>query len=174
MKRQIHKYLIKPNGPFPNNESLQVLHYINILNVPRLFPAYVIKRLFAKNGWTNNWKGGIYEYDHYHSNTHEAMAVIKGATTLLLGGRGGKKLVISRGDVIIIPAGVAHCTLRKENDVVCIGGYPQGKDFDMKYGHPGERPQADHNIAALGIPQMDPVFGSEKGLVDAWKKPDQP
>jgi uncharacterized protein YjlB len=170
MKRQIHHYTIKPTTVFPNNTTLPVLHYIKAFNVHLWFAAWRIKNHFKKNGWTNNWKAGIFEYDHYHSNTHEVMAVLKGKTELLLGGKGGKKLEIAAGDVVIIPAGVAHCNLGKENDVVCIGGYPQGKDFDMKYGHPGERPQADRNIEALGIPQRDPVFGKEKGLVTLWKK----
>jgi len=168
MKSHIHRYFIKPDPPFPNNNMLPVLFYEHALRIPYLFPAMRIKGLFESNGWTNNWKAGIYEYDHYHSNTHEAMAVIKGKTTLLLGGRRGKKLIISKGDVIIIPAGVAHCTLGKENDVVCIGGYPEGKAFDMNYGHPGERPDADHRIEALPIPDKDPVFGTVKGLINLW------
>jgi uncharacterized protein YjlB len=169
MKRQLHYLTVKPNAVFPNNTNLPVLHYIRVLNVKLFFAGFRIRQLFRRNGWTNNWKAGIFEYDHYHSNTHEAMAVIKGKTTLLLGGKGGKKLEIAAGDVVIIPAGVAHCNLGKENDVVCIGGYPQGKDFDMKYGHAGERPQADRNIERLGIPQKDPVFGNSDGLIKLWK-----
>ena len=168
MKRQIHYSTIKPNDVFPNN-ALPVLHYRNVINFRLFFAAFRVKQLFRKNGWTNNWRAGIFEYDHYHSTTHEAMAVIKGKTTLLLGGKGGKKLDIVAGDVIIIPAGVAHCNLGKENDVVCIGGYPQGKDFDMKYGHPGERPAADRIIENLGIPRKDPVFGSTDGIIRYWK-----
>jgi uncharacterized protein YjlB len=72
------------------------------------------------------------------------------------------------GDVVIIPAGVAHCNLDKQNSVTCIGGYPQGKDYDMNYGHPGERPATDHNIAKLAIPTHDPVFGKLKGLPFFW------
>jgi uncharacterized protein YjlB len=169
MKRPIHYVTIKPNGSFPNNADLPVLHYVNVINIKLLFAGLRVRQLFRRNGWTNNWKAGIFEYDHYHSNTHEAMAILKGKTTLLLGGRGGKKLQVAAGDVVIIPAGVAHCNLGKENDVVCIGGYPQGKDFDIKYGHPGERPQADRNIENLGIPQKDPVFGDTNGLIRYWK-----
>lgn len=164
---------IKPNGSFPNHAELPVLHYIGVINTRIWLLGWRVKRLFARNGWTNNWKAGIFEYDHYHSNTHEAMAVIKGKTTLLLGGKGGKKLEVSAGDVVVIPAGVAHCNLGKENKVVCIGGYPQGKDFDMKYGHPGERPQADENIKDLGLPQRDPVFGLAGGLMKIWKGQDK-
>lgn len=170
MTRQVHKYFLKDNGLFPNNEHLQVLHYRNILNIPSLFPSGAIKNLFRKNGWTNNWRNGIYTCDHYHSNTHEAMAVIKGRTTILLGGKGGRKLLIEKGDVLIIPAGVAHKNLGDEKDVICVGGYPEGKDFDMNFGKKGERPGTDQNISNVPIPAMDPVFGTEKGLVTLWKE----
>ncbi|NCI50840.1 cupin domain-containing protein [Sediminibacterium roseum] len=171
MKRQIHKYYIKENGVFPNNEKLQVLHYRNMINVPLLFAATAVKKLFRQNGWGNNWRAGIFTYDHYHSNTHEAMAVIKGKTTVLLGGKGGRKLEIEKGDVLIIPAGVAHKNLGKENDVVCIGGYPDALEYDMNYGAEDERPKTDRTISKVKPPATDPVFGKEKGLVDFWRDP---
>ena len=92
---------------FPNSK-LPVLLYRNVLELPPFFRALFIKKLFKSNGWSNSWKSGIYTYHHYHSNTHEVLGVYKGKTTLLLGGKKGVKIKISKGDVIIIPVGVAH------------------------------------------------------------------
>jgi uncharacterized protein YjlB len=36
-------------------------------------------------------------------------------------------------------------------------------------GLPGERPKADHNIAALPIPDNDPIYGAEGPLRHIWK-----
>lgn len=167
MKVQPEQYILKDNGIFPNS-NLTVLHYKKVLNLPFLFPGLAIRRLFRKNGWTNNWRNGIYTCHHYHSVTHEAMAVCKGRTTLQLGGENGPTLQFEKGDVIIIPAGVAHKNLGKEKDVICIGGYPEGKDYDMNYGKPGERPHTDNNIADLPVPAKDPVYGAGAGLTEIW------
>lgn len=162
------EYLLKENGEFPNS-VLPVLHYKKILKLPSLFPAAYIKKLFTSNNWTNNWRSGIYTYHHYHSITHEAMGVCHGSTIIRLGGDNNTIIMIEKGDVIIIPAGVAHKNMGREKDVICIGGYPEGRDFDMNYGRPGERPHADHNIKSLPLPSTDPVQGTEGGLVNIWK-----
>jgi len=162
------QYLLQDNGVFPNSH-LPVLHYPQVLHLPSLFPAMHIRGLLRHNGWTNNWRAGIYTYHHYHSITHEAMAVIKGSTKIQLGGEDGIILPIGRGDVLVIPAGVAHRNTGREKDVICIGGYPEGKDFDMNYGLPGERPQTDRDIAALPIPVADPVYGLDTGLPLIWQ-----
>src|SRR5687768_12647188 len=106
-------YYISDNGNFPGNK-LPVLHYKKAIRLPLFFAARYVRELFKEHDWTNTWRNGIYTYDHYHSNTHEAIAVIKGHTTLLLGGENGKQLVISKGDVIVIPAGVAHKNMGQE------------------------------------------------------------
>jgi len=98
------------------------------------------------------------------------MAVIKGSSTLQLGGENGIHLKIEKGDVILIPAGVAHRNLGKEKDVICVGGYPRGKDYDMNYGKPEERPAADERIAQATIPRFDPVTGKPDPLNMIWKK----
>jgi len=87
----------------------------------------------------------------------------------MLGGEKGIVLFILEGDVLVIPAGVAHMNLGKENDVTCVGGYPEGREFDMNYGTDAERPRADHNIAALPMPNTDPVFGENGPLGKIWK-----
>ena len=160
-------HLLVDNGIFPGS-ALPVLHYKKAFKLPLLFPARVIRQAFRKNNWTNNWRNGIYTFDHYHSLTHEVIGVFRGKTTLQLGGEDGLQVTIERGDVLVIPAGVAHKNLGKETDVLCIGGYPDGKDFDMNFGKPGERPQTDQNIASLKVPVTDPVTGKNGSLPAIW------
>ena len=78
-------------------------------------------------------------------------------------------LFVEKGDVLVIPAGVAHINLGEENDVICVGGYPGGRDYDIKRGRKDERPRADKNIAEVPLPQTDPVFGKRGGLLKIWK-----
>lgn len=149
------KYFLNDNRIFPNN-ILPVLYYPNALQLPSLFSSRQIKNMFEKNDWTNTWRNGIYTYHHYHSVSHEAMAIIRGKTTIQLGGDDGIELTIQKGDVLVIPAGVAHKNLGNEKDAIAIGGYPAGRDYDIKYGKPGERPGTDNNIKKLPVPFTDP------------------
>jgi uncharacterized protein YjlB len=168
MKAKAQQYFVKDDGVFPNN-SLPIVFYPKVLDIPPLFPALYIKKLFRENNWGNNWKQGIYTSHHYHSISHEVIGVCRGETLLLLGGERGITLFIEEGDVLIIPAGIAHMNLGKEKDVICVGGYPDGKDYDMNYGKKGERPATDENIASITLPQTDPVFGKKAGIVKIWK-----
>lgn len=97
------------------------------------------------------------------------MGVCRGSTRLQLGGNNGITVTIEKGDVLIIPAGVAHKNLGKEKDVICVGGYPDGNDWDMNYGREGERPGTDYNIALLPMPATDPVYGLKGSLINVWK-----
>ena len=168
MKVNPELYLVNDDGVFPNNK-LPILYYPKALELPKLFAGGYVRNLFSKNNWSNNWKAGIYTYHHYHSVTHEVIGIIKGETLLQLGGEQGITLFVEKGDVLVIPAGVAHMNLGKENDVTCIGGYPGGKDYDMKYGHAGERPRADENIATVPLPATDPIYNEPGGLKEVWK-----
>lgn len=162
------EYYIKDDGVFPGSK-FPVLFYKNVLKLPFLFPSAAIRGIFGKHDWTNNWRAGIFTYRHYHSNTHEAIGVVKGETVLELGGEEDVCLTIRKGDVVIIPAGVAHKNLGKENDVICVGGYPDGRAYNTKYGKAGERPEADKQIAAIPLPETDPVFGKNGPLVRIWR-----
>ena len=165
---QPQQYFIKDDGIFPNS-ILPVLYYPDSLKLPPLFSSRHVKNIFEKTGWTNNWRSGIYTYHHYHSTTHEVMAIIRGKTTIQLGGDNGIKLTIKKGDVLVVPAGVAHKNLGNEKDAIAIGGYPGGRNHDMNYGNPEERPATDNKIKKLPVPSNDPLFGKSIGLSKIWR-----
>jgi uncharacterized protein YjlB len=164
----IEQILLEDNSVFPNSRYPALL-YKDALDIPLLFPATHVKNLFERNGWSNSWDAGIFEYRHYHSITHEVLGIYSGNTTIQLGGENGPKIQIEKGDVLVIPAGVAHKNLGDENDVGVVGAYPQGRDYDMNYGKPGERPGTDENIRQVPVPGRDPVLGSNKGVPKIWK-----
>src|SRR5579863_4912831 len=163
----LKKIYCADDGIFPNS-GLPALLYRNVFTLPFLFPANFIKNIFERNNWSNAWKAGIFPYHHYHSNTHEVLGVYKGKAKIVLGGESGNLIEIQKGDVLIIPAGVAHKNLGAENQVGVIGAYPNGKEYDMKYGRKDERPDADINIEHVPIPKTDPVLGPFSGVVKIW------
>ncbi len=165
--RLIQKFYLKDDGIFPNNH-LPVLFYPGVLLLPGLFPAGEVKDMFSHNDWKNAWQAGIYTFHHYHSNTHEALGVVRGETTIELGGDNGVRLKIQKGDVIVLPAGTAHKNLGDENAVVCVGGYPKGKEYDMCYGKESERAAAIDSIRKVKLPDHDPVFGLQGGVLKYW------
>lgn len=164
---QPEQLIINGTSRFPGN-TLPVLHYRHAIELPALFRSHRVKKIFSRHDWGNIWRSGIHTYNHYHSNTHEAIAVIKGHTVLLLGGEYGTQIVLQKGDLIVIPAGVAHKNLGKMRDVICIGGYPGGHGFDMNIGDLGERPKADTNISTLELPMQGPLYGKEDPLILIW------
>lgn len=133
-----------------------------------LFSARHVKNVFEKNGWTNSWDAGIFTYHHYHSTTHEVLGVYSGKATIQLGDDDGPQLLLEKGDVLVIPAGVAHKNLDEGNAVGVIGAYPDGRHYDMNYGKPGERLQTDRNIAQLPVPATDPLDGAGGELLKRW------
>jgi uncharacterized protein YjlB len=165
----INQIEIQGNDIFPGNK-LPALLYKGILRVPVLFPAIHVKNIFERNNWTNTWDAGIFTYHHYHSTTHEVLGIYSGSASIQLGGDDGPKLLLEKGDVLVIPAGVAHKNLNQENAISVIGAYPDGRDYDMNYGKAGERPQADQNIAQLPIPDTDPLEGAIGELPKIWKR----
>ena len=83
--------------------------------------------LFERNGWGGAWRNGIYAHHHYHSTAHEVLGVASGSVRVRLGGDGGKTVVLRAGDVVVVPAGVAHKSEGTSPDLVVVGAYPQGR-----------------------------------------------
>lgn len=164
----VQRHYLRDDGVFPNNAEVPVLVYRSVLNLPVFLPGKYVVDLFRKNGWDNAWKDGVHDFHHYHSKTHEVLGVYKGCTTLLIGGKNGIRIKLQKGDVIVIPAGVAHKNVEPDKAFKCVGAYPKGFNYDMKTGEPSERPKADENIAAVPIPDSDPVFGADGELKKYW------
>jgi len=163
---QIQQYHFKDDGIIPNN-SLPLLVYKFAFPIGESL-ADVMEETFASHNWTNSWRNGVFPYHHYHSITHEVVGVYSGHAQLHLGGEQGEKIEVEAGDVIVIPAGVGHKKISASADFGAIGAYPDGKDYDLLTGKEGERPRADERIAAVPLPETDPVLGKEGGIAEYW------
>ena len=163
---EIQTYYFKDDGRIPNN-TLPLMVYKFAFPVGNSL-AEVMEETFASHNWTNAWRNGVYPYHHYHSITHEVVGIYIGHAQLQLGGENGKKIDVEAGDVIVIPAGTGHKKISQSEDFAVIGAYPNGKEYDLLTGEEGERPRADARIAAVPLPETDPVLGKEGGIAEYW------
>jgi len=155
------------DGLCPNNQ-LPVIVYYQVTNEKN--KSDWLEKTFKQNGWTNNWRDVVLGYDHFHSNTHEVLGIGNGKIKLQLGGRNGKSLKVSAGDVIILPAGVGHYAIEQNEKYEIVGGYPDGKSWDMCTGHEEDRNLILSRIKDLAIPAFDPVFGLGGQLSGIWRQ----
>ena len=167
---QILRYKLEDDGIFPNNARLPLLVYQGVLSLPERNSAEVIEMTLNDNGWGGSWRNGIYGFHHYHSTAHEVLCCYSGSAEVQLGGEAGVRLAVRKGDVILIPAGIAHKNLGGSSDFSVVGAYPLGTTPDMNYGKPDERPRADHNIDQLHLPKADPILGINGPLFEYWAK----
>lgn len=155
------------DGQIPNNPKLPLLVYPIVL--PQTHdPIANCQLLFARHGWQGIWVNGIYEYPHYHSTAHEILGVISGTAEVQFGGKHGKIIRIRQGDAVVIPAGVGHCNRHSSADFQVVGAYPPGQTWDLCTGEPGERPKILANIAAVPLPETDPIYGANGPLLRLW------
>lgn len=82
---RIFDFLLKRNNYLPNS-TLPALIYKHVFELPKQAhrAAEVIRQIFVCNKWSNSWKNGIYDYHHYHGNTHECIGVVSGSDTVIL------------------------------------------------------------------------------------------
>jgi uncharacterized protein YjlB len=165
---RVFPYQLKDDGSIPNNPELPLLVYEGAFKLPTREPASVIEQVFAANEWTGSWRNGIYRFHHYHSKTHEVLGVFSGSATVQFGGQHGITQSLRAGDVVIIPAGVAHKNLGASSNFGVVGAYPGGREADMNYGKADERLVADYNIAHVPLPRRDPVYGADGPLFEHW------
>ncbi|NMH28257.1 cupin domain-containing protein [Flavobacterium silvaticum] len=156
----------KDDGKIPNSK-LPLLIYRGVFLEDKADADAMIAH-FKNYGWRNAWKNGVYDYHHYHSITHEVIGIYQGYATLQFGGENGERVSVEEGDVIVIPAGVGHKRVDQSEDFAVVGAYPNGCDYDIMKGEPGERPKADENIAKVELPENDPVYGKMEGLLYIW------
>jgi uncharacterized protein YjlB len=153
------------DGAIPNSR-LPLLVYRN--SVPA--DAAAIEHLFAANRWPPAWRDGVHPFHHFHSTAHEVLGVARGEASVLFGGPGGQVLTVKAGDVVVVPAGVAHCNQGQSSDLLIVGAYPDnGPRPDLRRGTPEEHDSAERAIGAVPVPGADPVTGADDGLIRLWR-----
>ncbi len=162
---EINTYYFKDDGTIPNNPDLPVMVYKGVL---RDEPEET-EGIFNRNGWLNSWTNGVFGYHHYHSISHEVLGVASGSAVLQLGGERGRKVELTAGDVVVLPAGTGHKRISATPDFRVVGAYPDGMDYDVCTGDPGERPRVLDHIRLVPLPGTDPLYGASGPLMDAWK-----
>ena len=153
-------------GDVPNSR-LPVLIYRAVLAATAGGKAARFRRTFGSNGWTGLWTDTIYDYTHFHSGSHEALAIAAGRVTLRLGGEDGRLFRLKAGDVVILPAGVGHRRVGTDYGLKVVGAYPPGQ---AHYDICRERsPEAELRISKVTLPTTDPVHGADGPLVKLWR-----
>jgi uncharacterized protein YjlB len=163
----IEEHLFADDGRVPNNPRLPLIVYRGALATGPGAAAACEAR-FAGNGWSGGWRAGIYAYHHYHSTAHEALGIVSGSARVRLGGEDGAIVEVRAGDVVVIPAGVAHKGEGASPDLLVVGAYPGGHGPDMRVPGASERERALANIAAVPLPATDPVCGKPGPLLERW------
>ncbi len=152
--REPETYRFGDDGRFPNSVLPLLVHRAALPP-----DAAAMEQAFAVNGWSGAWRNGIFTYHHFHSNAHEVLGIAAGEVTVMFGGPGGQPVAVRAGDVVVIPAGVGHRNVGQSPDLLVIGAYPGGTDCDVLCGDPGEHASALRAIAAVPLPERDPVGG---------------
>ena len=155
----IEEYCSKPVGMLPNSRYPLLVHRGGIDDGGADAVLQRFRSIFFFNYWGYTV---IYTYPHFHSTTHECLGVATGWMEVELFGRNGTRLRVEAGDVIVIPAGVSHSMVGRSEDILMVGGYPDGRDWDnMQDAHLTEelRRAAAKRIMMCPIPMRDPVTG---------------
>ncbi|HZH11684.1 MAG TPA: cupin domain-containing protein [Microvirga sp.] len=160
-------YVFQSNGIVPNN-PLPLIVRRGAVSPAQDDPPRAFKTTFAKNGWTNVWLDTIHDYHHYHPNTHEVLGVVSGSASVRFGGEDGELVAVSAGDVVIIPAGVAHALINASDDFAVVGAYPDGHDYDTVRDDPGALASSRQRIPQVPLPNADPVDGVDGPLMKLW------
>ncbi|MCC5881324.1 MAG: cupin domain-containing protein [Halomonas sp.] len=151
------------DGRIPNSRLATLVYRSRGVNpaLDRETIAERFERLFNTYGWRPSWRGGVYDYHHYHSIAHEAFGVLSGWGRLRLGGEGGSDLDLYTGDVLVLPAGTGHCHLESSDDFLLLAAYPEDqRELDLLRADPAEHDAAVARIARVSRPFCDPLGGN--------------
>lgn len=158
------RFTFADDGAIPNS-GLPLLVYRAALPAD---PA-AIEQAFAAHRWPPAWRDGVHPFHHFHANTHEALGVARGSAKVQFGGPTGQALTVQAGDVVVVPAGVGHCNLAQTPDLLIVGAYPDNAPRpDMHRGRTSDHVRVLRDVAAVPMPNADPVLGPDGPLRDAW------
>ena len=152
-----------PGDRIPNNPRFPVLVY---RGVEAVTGADAARKLFADHGWGGSWVASVFDFHHFHSTSHEALAVVSGHATIELGGPTGEAFEVAAGDVLVLPAGTGHRRATPRDGFSVVGAYPPGQeDYDLlrEDVSDAELRRRASGSGDLGPPPQDPVGGEGVG-----------
>lgn len=152
---KIERHLLADDGIVPNNPLLPLVVYRAALATGS--PERIIAH-FARRGWSNAWINGIYDFHHYHATTHEVLGLSAGSARVQFGGASGPEVEVSAGDAVLIPAGVGHCRISSSANLVVVGAYPGGADWDLVRASAETCAASRRLIARVLPPERNPVI----------------
>jgi len=155
------------SGGIPNNPSLPVIVRSGVSVI--VDDPGACERLFGSNGWHGSWRNGIFPYHHFHSNAHEVLGIVSGLTRVILGGSDGVELDLTAGDVVVLSAGTGHKREGSARNLLVVGAYPAGQEnYDLRREELKQLNEVTVNVAAVALPEMDPVTGAGGPVATVW------
>ena len=164
---EAQQHFFEPDGGIPNSRLPLLFWRGRLPAAARSGTAGTA--LFRKNGWQGTWVYTVFPYWHFHTRGHEALACVSGRARIGFGGDHGIKVDVEVGDVCVIPAGVGHRRFDSSADFLMAGSYPPDQEGNIV--KPGDLDDARiaGEIAALALPQTDPISGRADGVVKVWR-----
>ena len=164
----VELYRLVADGRIPNNPTLPLVIYRGALPRASADPASACEVIFARNNWGGGWRNGVYPYHHYHSTAHEVLGVVCGGAKVRFGGEHGPVVSVAAGDVVVIPAGVAHKAESASPDLLIVGAYPEGQKPDLCTDREDARAAGVERIRGVPRPARDPVYGDRGPVLEDW------
>lgn len=169
---RVSKHLVPSHNRLPNSSILKkplLIYHSVFINASA---SAIESHLTSVGVVVPQWRYTMYSTSHFHSNTHEVLCVCSGRARLCFGGEenpGRVEPVVQAGDIIVLPAGMAHRLLEDTStgsSFEMVGSYPVGYDWDMCYGREGEERQVD-GIGGVPWFDRDPIYGDQGPVLDA-------
>jgi uncharacterized protein YjlB len=168
MPSEPQTFRFEDDGETPNNPRLPLVLYRAAIPVSGPDPAAAIEQTFERHGWSNGWRNGIFDFLHFHIQTHEVLGIARGRAKVEFGGAAGRVFDLEAGDVAILPAGCGHRRISASPDLQVVGAYPQGGVSDHQTPSRTSHGAAVAAIAHTPAPDQDPVYGEAGPLMKLW------
>lgn len=166
---KIESLRFSDDGDVPNHPHWSMIVYLGAVDAREADAASAFEGLFARNGWGDGWRNGIYSFPHYHSNAHEVLGIAEGEATVRFGGRDGRELRVAKGDAVLLPAGTGHQRLSSSPDLLVIGAYPPGPARDLMRSGEVEKILIRERLRKVGKPLHDPIAGKDGPMISLWR-----
>ncbi|HZP99898.1 MAG TPA: cupin domain-containing protein [Reyranella sp.] len=169
MPSEPESFRFDDDGETPNNPRLPLIVYREAVPLDGGDPAATFEKMFARHGWANGWRNGIFDFLHFHIHTHEVLGIARGSARVEFGGARGRAFDLKAGDVAVLPAGCGHRRLSASRDLLVVGAYPHGGDAEYQTPSHTSHGAAVAAIASTPVPDQDPVFGKDGPLSRLWR-----